>query len=739
MKIIYYLTICLSFLFLFQTPILGRVKFGDCNSTIKLNGDVELILDQNLSVVDGTIKRKNDGQISCSNEQYISFSDAILDSDTSEAFFSGVYDPAGVDTVKLQGSSSTASHRFRAEPGTIVHQLEVSNTYNTLEGQPKFTYDLRIYDGATLNIGIQSKLNKNIDLNYDDGSSGGTLRLIDDLKLHDDVIIQKIGTIDFNDRTLHLPGDESFWTSTLRLYNATDIELHAKTELSGTWTFEAVEGNQNAYLNGNGNILDLSSTGTLWIKPGVTLHLVDVQIKGLASDTANKGTILLEGADSQLRLHNSKIYLSGDYTVTQGGWYVCGDDSSIITGAYTLSFTDGTDSFGTLTVDGVTLWCDSLQTYTWDGGVDLDILIWPTHPFDADNNLGSNLTYLNGGLVKSTQLLGKEGDIRLSYPTNYLNENHDLKPYHRVVFHKLDEAGESAGIKEIILDGRGYNLQFPRDSVDTFLRLEENVTVTLKNIVLKDFCPNCVSIGSGSTLHFGDGVVIELAQNQELTDSTFTMTFASVATGRAIVHGFGNQLRLSRDHGVYVDGNMTLTLQDVLVSGLGGSNQENNLHCSVTSTIDLMKAELALDGTFNFVTGSIRAMYEVKISGTGHTFVYGSSQYLTVVEDTTLQLDKGITFSYDTSSNSRGLIRLPDKSSIFYLNSARLYAVSPGLQLTTGTLMVDGKSYLAGDATSQANGITIGNGISAGNLLIETLPAANLQLESGYVVYNNTY
>ena len=61
-----------------------------------------------------------------------------------------------------------------------------------------------------------------------------------------------------------------------------------------------------------------------------------------------------------------------------------------------------------------------------------------------------------------------------------------------------------------------------------------------------------------------------------------------------------------------------------------------------------------------------------------------------------------------------------------------------GLQLTTGVFEINGGCYIASDATCKAQGIVIGDGISAQNdLTIKILDSSCLELTSGCMVMKN--
>ena len=725
---------------MFLTPIVSHanINFGARTSTLKISSDADLAVHHDMGV-NGTIwKESATADIIPVDSATITFTKGILESSTSEAFFSGVYDPTGAsDEIKLNSSDSNYPHRFRAEPGTVLSYLEVSNTYNTLEGQPLFTYDLRINDDATLNMGIQNKLNKNIDLNYNDGTSGGTIVLTDDLRLHDGVVIQGRGTVNLNNRTLELPGDDTTWSTSLTFYNATDLKLHAKTSLTNTWSFDVDGDNYHAYLNGNGNILDLSGSGILWVEPKVELHLVDVTIKGLGT---GYGSIILAGNEadgtdnrSRLYLHNSKIELAANYSVTCGGWYVEGGDSTIITGAHVLTFEDDTN--GTLTVDGVTLWYDTLD------GVDAEN-VYPSEAWHATNNPEGPITLSNNGLIKNTELLGAEGDLLVQLESDSLSKNHDIDTNHKLVFRKLDDGDPVSGKKTMTLAGGGYALRFPRpDAGGTFLEVDNangNVAAVIQDTVLKDFNSSQVLVDSNSSLTFGNATTIELGFDDTLTK---TLNFKD----DCIINGKGHVLDVSDgDAFIHIMADSSVLFKDIVIKGLAGDRETNNIFLADnTSTVSFENVTWIQSGDYIFDRGRfdvIDGIFKLKAGGTdaAYKFQYESTETSTVAVNATMYLDRNMTFNY--SCQWADMFALEDASSVLYLNAADIDVADTegygGLELTKGTMVIDNRCEFTG-GTVVARAIKIGNGTMADNLELEVMAGGVLDVVVGYLKYNN--
>jgi hypothetical protein len=279
-----------------------------------------------------------------------------------------------------------------------------------------------------LEFGLQVQLNKNIVLN------NGTIKLGNYLELGDGVSIGNDGVVKCYNHRLSLPQTEATWTSTLYLAEQPNIRLRNKLNLSGMWIFD--DENSTSVINGDGNVLDLSSGGTLWIRSGHSVALSDVTLKGLGGN--NSGWILFEDENSTLSLSNVTVVMADSMTVTQGSWYVHGGDSTIITRNHLLTF----DQNGTLSVDGVTLLYDTLDTPDNTN----------IRPFAAD---GLVHVELNGGQVKAAAESSTDFGLVFDDALMTLARNADIRSDRLLRFR-----GNSAS--SITLDGQGFALEVAR-------------------------------------------------------------------------------------------------------------------------------------------------------------------------------------------------------------------------------------------------------------------------------------
>jgi hypothetical protein len=281
-------------------------------------------------------------------------------------------------TIVLSGNQ-----KVTGAPGVVINSLQVLGSGNILVGQPDFLGTTTLLNSfSELQLNITNRLGQSILMN------NGLITLLNDLTLGDNTVFTGSGRVNLNYRTLRLPAKETTWTSQLYFTTPNDIILSSKTSLSGKWTFDGVGG----VLQGNGNILDLTSGGTLWIKSGADVEFTDIHIRGLGNIY---GSIVFEDATSQIRLSNATLQLASNYSVTEGSIYVEGANSLIITGTSTLTIVPG----AIMTVDRVTCFADALD-------VTATVNISPNIPDDV------TLFYKNNGILKASG--GGDGSLAIA-------------------------------------------------------------------------------------------------------------------------------------------------------------------------------------------------------------------------------------------------------------------------------------------------------------------------------------
>ena len=284
----------------------------------------------------------------------------------SQTSFTGSYVPA-TGTVNVSSSSC------KSLPGTVNQPVTVSgNTF--LEGLGNFAHPLTLADPSTiLTINSSSAVNTSINLN------NGSSSLQSDLNFGSGSQFLGSGTITGNGNSAILGGADLIMTSTLTWASA-DIVANSRLTLWGTWNLIG-----DVHILGRGNILDLSHGGSLLIKPGATVHIANLTIRGLGS----RGTINFQDNTGKLILTSCTIELVDDYTFNNGNIYVDGP-TTVITADNILTF----NAPATLTVDGCCLWYDTL---TFDDNNNIQ-------PTPAEDPGQSIIAYLNNGLIRPVRV-----------------------------------------------------------------------------------------------------------------------------------------------------------------------------------------------------------------------------------------------------------------------------------------------------------------------------------------------
>ena len=663
----------------------AAINFGSKTSAIKLadNTSLHVLSGMNMHVVDGTLIQSRAATITDKN---ITFSNGVLEVGGSENLLTGDYNPdTSSPRINLAGD-----HTFNAEPGNTLSDIYVSGIRNKVTGQPVLegTTGITLNDSSTtLTIAIQSKLNKNIVLN------GGTVSLEDDLKLSDGVKFTGGGKVIFGGRQIAFGGADTAWDENIFWDNANDMVLNSKLSVTETWTFAG-----ESHISGNGNILDLTGGGRLWIKNGATLHLRDIKLQGLGT-----GSIVFEDRSSQIRFSDAQIEMDSDYTVTEGGFYVDGE-STVYAKNHTLLF----EQRGSMTVDGTCLWYDLLEQ---ENHVLSSESVQPTKKNDLARRF---IAYLSDGIIRRV-VGGNSGDLVWS-GVNYLHDDLWLSPDKRVIV-----------TDDKVVFGRSHSLHFSRtnDGIRLpLIEIEDGKSLTFLNTVLENFSPDHLKLGTDSSITFSDNTTIELATDVDLNMS---LTFV----GSCVLRGNGHRLTLGTNGRIFVqrDGiyNSTLLLDDIEIKGI----RDNRIRCfDHTCKISFMNVKWMQDDNYSFTAGYFDIVGDCRMSGNNTDFLYGTDQTSNILDEGLLFLDMGFTFSYDPMISDNSLINVGDEGKIF-MNGATIHASTAGFVINNGTLILDHKNYFISDARNVGQAITF-NGYDG---VIEVMPDASIELLRGYFDY----
>jgi hypothetical protein len=294
------------------------------------------------------------------------FKDGTIITDNATGVAVG-YDPGIIDiqesiTRITRGEAPYAAKKVTTHAGIRPYGLINGDTYYVTDG---FSVDdviaksgtshfggpggfggtLTVHDqNATLHTELLTPMTCNIPLN------GGTLVIASNTSFANDYVITGSGKVQFLGTKLNFGTDETTMTSTIYWQGLTSgaICLNSNTSLSSTWTFGGL-----MQFNGNGNDLDMSNRGVLTIRPGATLALENISLKGLGS---GKGNINFMSDTSTLKLSNVYLELDNNFSTTIGGIIISGP-----TVVGTKNYNWLLDQKASMTIDGVTFWQDPLD------------------------------------------------------------------------------------------------------------------------------------------------------------------------------------------------------------------------------------------------------------------------------------------------------------------------------------------------------------------------------------------
>lgn len=238
---------------------------------------------------------------------------------------------------------------------------------------------------------------------------------------------------------------------------------------------------------------------------------------------------------------------------------------------------------------------------------------------------------------------------------------------------------------------------------------------------------------------YWDGNIGELDLNSKLSLSG-TWTFS----GDCTLNGNNQILLLNSTGQIVVEKGSNLTIKNLTIQGL----KDTNIKClDDLGTVAFDNVYCRQSGDYIFNKGSFDVYNNFELSG-AHKFTYQSNQSSNILSKSILYLDRGSIFSYDSGSMDKNLIMFEDDSATLYLNSATLHTTVTGLQLKTGTLVVEGNCYLESETTTATwndpegiiivdEGINFGNNSSAEDFKCDILNDAKLELKKGSFGYKN--
>ncbi len=533
----------------------------------------------------------------------INFVEGSLDADETDNSSSFLF--STTPAFKLDGSKVHTA----VENGTLLN-VTVSGTGNKLYGAPLFSGEVTLASGSDIAFGIRSKMNVNVAL------GSGTMKLENDLLFTDSKQMTGTGTMNLQNYKLKFGAKPLTFSSAITWQNASDIDLGGFTTLSSTWTFSS-----DGVINGNGNVLDISSAGVLAIAAATTLRLTDLYLKGFGST----GNITFANATTSiLRLSNVVIEMTGSRNITAGQVIIDGP-VTIITKSNTLTFS----SSGVLTINGQTLQYDRMGSFT--GGVT---------PLVA----GANLVLNNSGrVVEINQIDNNPGaTISLAASTTL---SYDLF---------LSDDRAIAVTQTATLTGNGHVINFA-DHANALITVSASQALTLSDVVLNGLQPQHISLGSGASFSFGASSSTRLHKNTTLS-STWSYS------GDSILNGNGHVIDISSGGVLALSAGVTLRISDAYIKGLGSTGDIT--FGSAASTLRLSNVVIEMTGSKTISSGNVIIDGPVTIITKAETLTFDTSGVLTI---------NGQTLIYDRLGNvSGGIVPTTAGANLVLNNSGRV-------------------------------------------------------------------
>lgn len=696
--------------------LIGGFKFGSQNSTVKLTTANSLLkLNSPVDSFNGTLKIESNSAASVQSNNSscsIVFNQGVFSSGASSYILTGTYDGTNTDSTIL-GSGDTLEVAAGQVLQTVVAKGTVGNP-SIIRGQPIFSYSPTIFDSnSCLAIAIENQLNQSVVLN------GGTLKLLDNLSICLGSFFSGTGTIDCNNFRIDLPENTSTpWSNSLTFKNVVGINLNGNAKLSGTWYFSDASG--KSFLNGNGNILDLSGGGILQVASNHTLYITDVQIKGIGTGL---GRFALNVVNGTVKLSNVTLELGANYSHSSGQIYISGEGCKLISGNTTFgNYTFDVSSTGTLTVDH--------QTFNYDNLASADAF-----PFTF-TDVANQKNLINNGKISSVSQSASSTTLIIDVTANspQLINNYSLTSTCNII------VTNSLGTPQTInIDGQGYSIYFPTIG-SSFFQIASNAIVTLTNTVISPYSATGFTFGSGGTIKFGDGSLILLGQDLLLDSNATPLTFV----GNATLDGSGQKIRITAASKITINNGKNLTIKNahIEVANVGAIASLTN-----SSKITFSNCTLYVEsGGFTWSTGHIDIQGETTIFGSNEvtpgastSFLFNSGGKLTILQNSKLTLGSKINFNYqanpttnsDTYIQSKRHFLMQTPSATLALCGCTLTSSNTAIAFDYGNLLVDNKTYLV---SSTATGAEVELGSA---LQVYLTPGAVLEVD-GPVKYTST-
>jgi hypothetical protein len=216
-------------------------------------------------------------------------------------------------------------------------------------------------------------------------------------------------------------------------------------------------------------------------------------------------------------------------------------------------------------------------------------------------------------------------------------------------------------------------------------------------------------------------------------DLHFTVT--STFQGDCLINGNGHNLYLDNNSKFYVAPHSVLRFEHLDIYGIG----LKGISCVDNSgRIEFSNCNIYLDSDYYFEHGSMFLSgrnFLSSIAGAGK-FVYSSSKTSTIAANSSVFLDKNITYSYAPSISDKNLFYFEDETSEVSIDDASFFVSDVGLALNTGRLVVSGNCSITGQ--NIATEFDLGTGVdSSGDSRMLLQHGSSLHFIRGVINYKN--
>jgi hypothetical protein len=364
---------------------------------------------------------------------------------------------------------------------------------------------------------------------------------------------------------------------------------------------------------------------------------------------------------------------------------------------------------------------------------------------------GAPIIFENGTIIDSGNKLKLTGIINPDTDTVILNGNGNFSGRNGTCYQPVFVSGKNNLISGSLAICNDITLQDSNTTVSVDLIPNLNANIYLNGGVLY-IMENYLKFNDGFRL-FGPGAIYEsgsklihgalpLTFNEDLYFSNaqdiqfganVTLQSKWTFSGNSTVDGNSNLLSLENGK-IFIEKGSSLLIKNMTLHGV----HDGNLIClDNKATVTFQNVTIYLDNEYTFSIGQFMISDQVTILG-DCKFIYQSQIESIILSKSTLTLDQGITFSYDPGCMKQDLIVFEDAYSTLELDGATLHATMTGMQLTTGSLVINSNSYLSSEKHNTTDqGITFGNDTAQDDLYCQVSKGSILELTGGSLKYRN--